>query len=271
MKWKKIGRILIVSDINKIVDINNMGNINNNCNSTKGSVNNTNFNEILAKYDVDSIIKVNNISGQMRKPSIEIIAGNTTETIHKENKCLFKLDLDKVMWSKGNVTERMRIANLVNDGEVFFDMFAGIGYFSISVAVIGNPKKVYAAEINPESHHFLSENIKLNKVESNVEGIIGDCSDIANDIGRNKADRVHMGYVKTTHHYLEAGINTLKKGGVLHYHETVHKKEMDTRPIKRVEDVAKKLNRGEIEVLNQRVIKKYSPGVVHTVLDVRIC
>ncbi|MGL6298551.1 MAG: class I SAM-dependent methyltransferase [Methanobacteriaceae archaeon] len=248
----------------------------NNNNSSVININNTNkrnntiFNEILAKYDVDSIIKVNNISGQMRKPNIELIIGNTTETIHKENKCLFKLDLAKVMWSKGNVTERMRIANLVEDGEVFFDMFAGIGYFSIPVAVIANPKKVYTAEINPESFYFLSENIKLNKVKNVFESRCGDCIDVANDIGKNKVDRLHMGYVKTTHHYLEAGINTLKKGGVLHYHETVHEKEMDTRPIKRIEDAAIKLNREDVEVLNQKVIKKYSPGVVHTVLDVRI-
>lgn len=147
MKWKKVGRVLIVSDINKFIDRYNIDNTHNNANinieinSNKNNsstintnnINNTIFNAILDKYDVDSIIKVNNISGQMCKPDIELIVGTTTETVHKENKCLFTLDLGKVMWSKSNVTERMRIVNLVEDGEVFFDMFAGIGYFSIQV------------------------------------------------------------------------------------------------------------------------------------------
>ena len=29
-----------------------------------------------------------------------------------------------------------------------------------------------------------------------------------------------MGYVKTTHHYLKVAIDSLNKGGVIHYHET---------------------------------------------------
>jgi len=42
------------------------------------------------------------ISGKFRKPNIKILAGNGTETIHKEIGCSFKLDVAKIMWSKGN-------------------------------------------------------------------------------------------------------------------------------------------------------------------------
>ena len=45
-------------------------------------------------------------------------------------------------------------------------MFAGIGYFTIPIAVHSNVKKIYAIEINPVSYNFLCENIKLNKVET---------------------------------------------------------------------------------------------------------
>ena len=70
----------------------------------------------------------------MREPSLEIIYGDETETVHKENGCLFNLDLSKVMWAKGNNNERLRIAKLVEDGEVVVDMFAGIGYSTIFYA-----------------------------------------------------------------------------------------------------------------------------------------
>ncbi|MBM3708779.1 MAG: class I SAM-dependent methyltransferase family protein, partial [Actinobacteria bacterium] len=43
------------------------------------------------------------ISGVGRTPQIEVIAGdNNTETIHKENGCLYKFDVSKIMFSKGN-------------------------------------------------------------------------------------------------------------------------------------------------------------------------
>jgi tRNA wybutosine-synthesizing protein 2 len=40
-----------------------------------------------------------------------------------------------------------------------------------------------------------------------------------------------------------------------------------TRPIQRIKDAADGF---DVEVVNQRVIKKYSPGVNHVVVDARI-
>ena len=109
-------------------------------------------------------------------------------------------------------------------------MFAGIGYFSIPIGVHSNAKQVYSIEINPNSFHYLKENIKLNKI-NNIIPLLGDCMDITPEYS---ADRIIMGYVKTTHHYLKTAIDSLNKGGVIHYHETVPEKLMDTRPIKKM-------------------------------------
>ncbi|MDR3222998.1 MAG: hypothetical protein LBT66_04575 [Methanobrevibacter sp.] len=49
-----------------------------------------------------------------------------------------------------------------------------------------------------------------------------------------------MGYVKTTHHYLNSAISTLNNGGILHYHETVPDKLINTRPINRIKKNRKK-------------------------------
>jgi tRNA wybutosine-synthesizing protein 2 len=167
------------------------------------------------------------------------------------------------MWSKGNNNERLRIAKLVEDNETVIDMFAGIGYFSIPIGVHANASEVISIEINPNSYHYLCENIKLNKL-SNITPVLGDCMV---ETPKYKADRIIMGYVKTTHHYLSVAINSLNKGGILHYHETVPEKLMETRPIERIVSQA---NGRDVELLKINKIKKYAPGVEHVVIDARI-
>lgn len=241
MKYKKIGDILIL-------DSNYQGN---------------DFEEMSKRHKVKTIMKIDHIQGTKREPVYEVLYGHETETVNKENGCLFKLDLSKVMWSKGNNNERLRIAKLVEDDETVIDMFAGIGYFSIPIGVHANAKEIISIEINPNSYHFLCENIKLNKL-NNITPVLGDCRD---ETPKFKADRIIMGYVKTTHHYLNAAIGSLKEGGILHYHETVPEKIMNTRPVERIKSQA---DGREVELLKINKIKKYAPGVEHVVVDARI-
>ena len=241
MKYKKIGDILILDND----DLNE------------------DFEDLSKRHNVKTIMKIDHIQGTKREPVYKILYGSETETIHKENGCLFKLDLSKVMWSKGNNNERLRIAKLVGDNETVIDMFAGIGYFSIPIGVHSNAKEVISIEINPNSYKFLCDNINLNKL-NNVTPILGDCMV---ETPKFKADRILMGYVKTTHHYLKVAIDSLNKGGILHYHETVPEKLMNTRPIERI--IAQSGNR-DVELLKINKIKKYAPGVEHVVIDARI-
>lgn len=222
-----------------------------------------NLKELSEIHNVKTIMKIDHIQGTKREPVYKILHGSQTETVHKENGCLFKLDLAKVMWSKGNNNERLRIAKLVGDGETVIDMFAGIGYFTIPIGVHSNASRVTAIEINPNSYHFLCENIELNKL-NNITPVLGDC---ISETPKYKADRIIMGYVKTTHHYLKTAISSLNEGGILHYHETVPEKLMKTRPLERIISQA---NGREVELLKINKIKKYAPGVEHVVIDVRI-
>lgn len=213
-----------------------------------------------------SVVRDFGIEGQFRQPKRELLLGSGTETVHKEHGCLFKQDVTKVMYSKGNLEERKRMSKL-GKGETIVDMFAGIGYFSIPMAVHSRPEQITCIEINPESFAYLKENIRLNHVEDIVSPILGDCSKLAQE---GKADRVLMGYVRTTHHYLEPAIRALKQsGGTLHYHETVPENLAQTRPQERIKIAAKSLGR-KVEILETRRIKKYSPGVLHVVVDARV-
>ncbi len=261
MKWKKIGDILIVDD-----------NFRNSINF-KDYFNQDNFFEEMAnKHKVKSIITVDKISGKMREPNISFLYGDESETIHKENYCLFNLDLSKVMWAKGNNQERFRIAKLVKKGETVLDMFAGIGYFSIPIGVHSEAKYIYSIEINPNSYYFLKRNIELNKINKKagyerINAILGDCRC---EGPKYSADRILMGYVRTTHHFLKYAMNSINDGGIIHYHETVPEKLIESRPYNRIKEAAINGGMSEVEVLNIQYIKKYSPGVAHIVVDTKI-
>ncbi|MCD4765175.1 MAG: class I SAM-dependent methyltransferase family protein [Methanosarcinales archaeon] len=210
------------------------------------------------------------ISGKLRRPRRELVAvrdgvNDPAITVHNENGCRFRLDVTKVMFSKGNLQEKMRMSRL-GRGEVVVDMFAGIGYFTILIAVHSRPDKIIAIEINPESYHYLVENIRLNGVEGIVDPILGDCAEMTPVLS---ADRVIMGYVGNTCHYLKYGVKALRSQGILHYHDTVPVHLVPSRPTGQIRDEACKQGR-RAEILDWHRIKKYSPGVWHVVVDARI-
>lgn len=204
------------------------------------------------------------IAHEFRKPLVEIIAGSKTETVHKENYCLFKLDASKIMFSAGNMGERKRMASISNAGEVVVDMFAGIGYFSIPIAKHSKPKKVFSIEKNPVAFEYLKENIKLNKLR-NVEPILGDCREVA---PQNVADRVIMGHFFEQEKFLPAAVDALKKKGVIHYHDLAMKKEIPSR----MEDVRAALRKlgCEANLIEKRIVKSYAPMRWHAVFDFEV-
>ncbi len=212
-----------------------------------------------------SVLRDFGIEGQFREPVREIIAGDASETVHKENGVLFKLDAMKIMFSQGNLRERIRMSRL-GKGETVVDMFAGIGYFALPMAVHSQPSKVMAIELNPVAYRYLVENTGLNHVEDIVQPVLGDCVE---KTPKGEADRVVMGMVQVTDRYLKTGIRALRPGGVLHYHQTIPSWKFPDAAIGDVSKVAKELGLNA-EILGCTRVKKYSPGVVHAVVDARI-
>ena len=208
--------------------------------------------------------EVGAITGEFREPSTELLFGVDTETIHVENHVRFKLDAARTMFSSGNEEERLRMATMPCDGETVIDMFAGIGYFSIPLAVYQKPKEIIACELNPVAHRYLSENVALNRVERVVRPRLGDNRDLP---GESIADRILMGYVKTTHEFLPTAVRLVKSGGIIHYHETCPNELLPDRPVERLRAAVPK---GKVEVLRSKDIKSYAPGVSHVVVDARI-
>ncbi len=212
-----------------------------------------------------TVVRLIEIEGKERKQRVEVLLGKRTETIHKENGILYKMDTAHIMFSSGNIDERMRMAKVNADGEIVVDMFAGIGYFTLPIAVYATPESVISYEVCPTAYKYLVENITLNEVTSIVDPILGDCLEAEEHV----ADRVIMGYLHNTEKYLPKALRVLKNKGIIHYHENCPNVLLPRRPVEHVIRAAKEQGKSA-QILSFRRIKSYAPGVTHVVLDVKI-
>jgi len=210
----------------------------------------------------DTVLAREGVSGETREPSVRVIAGEgDTETVHTEHGIDYGMDLARVMFSPGNKAERERMGAVVDPGERVFDMFAGIGYFTLPMAAAG--ARVTATEINPEAFRYLLKNAVNNGVQDRIAAYRADCRDV-----ETTADRVVMGYYDA-HEYLDAALDALEPGGVVHLHEAVPDALLWDRPIEHLEAAAGDAGR-EVAILDRRRVKTHSEGVYHVVLDARV-
>ncbi|WP_247005610.1 class I SAM-dependent methyltransferase [Halorientalis litorea] len=214
--------------------------------------------------NADTVLARGGIDGTQREPDVTVVAGDgDTETVHTEHGTRYALDLAAVMFSPGNKAERARMGDVTDDGERVFDMFAGIGYFTLPMARAG--ARVTAAEINATSFRYLLENAKLNDVHDRVDLYRADCREVAGGV---EADRVVMGYYEAWE-YLDAALAALEPGGVLHMHEATPESLVFERPVERLETAVNDAGR-RVEILDRRRVKGYSEGVAHVVVDARV-
>jgi tRNA wybutosine-synthesizing protein 2 len=224
-------------------------------------------NTVLKNFSyIKTVCSKEGIRGVYRKPEIKIIAGRKkTVTVHKENGCLFKLDVSKLMFAKGNMKERARLPDIVGQGETIVDMFAGIGYFSIPIAKKNPFCNIYAIEINPVAVKFLEENCMLNRTP-NIKIIKGDCREAGKNLF-NAADRVLMGYLPKTYEYLPYAFRFLKRKGIIHYHDVYKENELWKGPVSVLKNSAEKSGFGLEKILYKGIVKSYAPGKFHIVVD----
>lgn len=217
-----------------------------------------------AALDVDTVLRdVEGVAGELREMQAAMLLGDDSVTAHVENGVRYRFDASRIMFSSGNVHERKRAAAIPARGETVVDMFAGIGYFTLPLAVHARPARIHALEKNPLSFRFLEENVRLNDVGGIVQPWLGDNRAFPH-VGN--ADRVLMGYFPETQRFLPTAMRLLKReGGMLHYHNTAHADAWADELTRQLFDAAMDAHRGA-QVVEARVVKSHSPGVVHGVL-----
>lgn len=210
------------------------------------------------------------VEGDFRTRDLEILAGvDKTETEYKEFGCRFIVDVEKAFFSPRLSTERDRIANLVQDGEIVINMFGGVGMFSI-IAAKRKKCTVYNIDINPIAAKLCEKNIELNKkLVGKVISIHGDAAKIIEEQFRDQGDRVLMLLPERSDEFLNSAILATKRNGIIHYYSHIHADEksqaaklsekhyLDTTPIKS-------------KIINSKIVRAVGPRYYQTVVDVRI-
>ena len=208
------------------------------------------------------------VEGELRQPSVERIAGETTETEVLEFGIRYQFDAAKIMFATGNRTERRRAGRLTQPGERVADLFAGIGYFAIPAAVEGRARQVVAIEKNPASFDYLRRNVALNRVTDRVVPVLGDNRSV--ELERGSFDRVFLGYLPSSVDWIPRALALLVPGGgSLHVHLVADVRSGITGAERNVIDAAIAAG-GEVRAAQGREVKPYGPGRFHAVVDLSV-
>jgi len=214
------------------------------------------------------------VSGDYRLRSLEFLLGEkTTETLYKEHGCVYKIDLRKAYFSLRLSYERLRIAELIQPGEVVVNMFAGVGCYSIAIAKHSEPLKVFSIDVNPCAFQYLHENIRLNRVADVVVPIQGDAKKVTEKELQNAADRVLMPLPERAYEYLDYAMLALKPtGGWIHYYGFEYAKKNEN-PVETAETkVSEKMRRlcSNFRVEFGRIVRPIGPRWYQVVLDIHV-
>lgn len=222
--------------------------------------------------------KTSKIKGKYRLRELGLLYGeNKSETIYKENKCLYKLDVKRTFFTPRLIFERRRIASSdIKKNEIIVDLFAGIGPISIQIA-----KKhsviIYAFDINPDAYNYIMENIKLNKMKGQViphKLDIRKLLDPSNKLGtllESKVDRIVMNLPEKSLEYIDVVCFLMKKsGGILHNYQFCEKPNQFEKALGDLNLKLNKLNWFVEKELNAKIVKSYSPKSDLIVVDLYI-
>jgi tRNA (guanine37-N1)-methyltransferase len=215
--------------------------------------------------------QVSPVRGDYRVRNLEFIAGeNRTITEYKEHGCRFRVDVAKTYFSPRLSTERLRIANMVGEGETIVNMFAGVGTYSILMARMNKTCKVYSIDSNAVAAELCEANAKLNKVQDRVVSIHGDAGEVIKDKLAGQADRVLMPLPESAKEFVDSAVLALKKKGVVHYFIHIRADNKKTSQNLGLQDAHKAFVKYNHIVQQARVVRGVGPRIYQIVADVLV-
>lgn len=211
------------------------------------------------------------VKGDFRVRDLEHLAGDDrTVTEYKEHACRFKVDVARAYFSPRLSTERQRIADLTNEGDVVVNMFAGVGTYSVIIAKKVRTAKVYSIDSNYVANGLCIENATLNKVSDRVIPICGDAAVVISEQLAGVADRVLMPLPERAREFIEPAVLALKPLGVVHYFAHVKADGKKGANEAGQVDASKAFAKYENKVLKVTTVREVGPRIYQIVVDVQV-
>lgn len=205
--------------------------------------------------------KSGTIENEYRVRPVELILGDSTETVYTEYGVRMKLDVAKVYFSPRLATERLRVAQKVQPKERVLVMFAGVGPYALLIAKRQPLAKVVGVEINPEAVKYFEENVALNRLEGRVDVFGGDVREVVSKLG--KFDRIVMPLPKDAGDFLDVAVAATKPNAIVHFYGFAPRENL-------FEEAEKKLRKFGMEILERKVCGNIGPYQFRIVIDARV-
>jgi len=209
--------------------------------------------------------RASKIKGTERVRDWEVLAGDTTEVVHREYGSAFELDLAEVYLSPRLATERHRVGEQVEAGERAFDMFAGVGPFVIPFAKRG--ATCVGTDINETAIEYLRRNAERNGVAERITAICGDVREVATEY-QGWADRIVMNLPHSAEEFLETAVDLAGDDCTIHYYDI----QPDTDSFGPGEQAIRAAAEPayDVSVETSRRVRSYAPGEHNVVIDARL-
>jgi len=213
--------------------------------------------KLLKQNNIKTVLeKTKDVHGRLRKIKTNFLAGDKNLiTIHKENNCKFKLNVETCYFSPRQGNARKQVASKIKKNQNVLFMFSGIGAYPIISYKTKKPKHITTIEISKECNKYFKENIKLNKIPSSaITQIQGD---VKKKLPKTRYDFIMMNRpnLKTT--FLEQALQVSKKGTKIFYHGFCNEKDLKDLKANLIKE-AKDLKR-KIKILSSKKVGDIAP------------
>ena len=221
---------------------------------------------LKAHKNVRGVFADEGVGGEFRIRNVRLLAGEgKTKTVHHEHGLSFAVDVSKAYFSPRLASERVRVAEQVERGEVVLDLFTGVGPYAIMIAKRREPSVVHAVDSNPAAFKLLEENIRINRAER-IESHLGDAREALKEIG--EVDRLILDLPQSSREFYIDALESVKMGGMLHFYQILETVELEDDKEWLVNEAGR---RGiDVDLTMTREVKTYSPAQRHFAFDIRV-
>ncbi len=214
------------------------------------------------------LARMGEVSGEFRESGVEMLLGDDDWVVRRESGVDYGYSMTQCMFSAGNINERRRMGEVVTEGEVVVDLYAGIGYYTLPALVHGGAT-AHACEWNPEAVKALRWGLDANGAGDRCTIYEGD-NRVTTGPLKGVADRVFLGLLPSPDEGFEVAMRVLSpSGGTLHVHGLAPSKDHASW-VDGVRSSASSLRPGSDLSHDLMRVKSYAPHWDHVVLDLRV-